>query len=55
MDLCLNTYCNYSTIDCWYLLQYVLQTKQDFWEFLAYFMKEKVNFIIATVMIIRAR
>jgi len=35
------TYYNYLTIDCWYLIKYVLQS---------FFMKEKVNFIVATAM-----
>jgi len=42
------TYYNYLTIDCQYLIKYVF--KQDFWEFEAFIMKEKVNFIVATAM-----
>jgi len=37
------TYYNYFTIDVWYLIKYGLQTKR-------FFMKEKVNFIVATFM-----
>jgi len=39
---------NYLTIDCWYLIKYVLQTR--LLGILSFFMKEKVNFIVATVM-----
>ena len=35
------TYYNYLTIDCWYLIKYVLQS---------FFMKEKVNLRVATAM-----
>jgi len=41
------TYYNYLTTDWWLLIKYVLQTR-----LLSLFMKEKVNFIVATVMTI---
>ena len=40
--------CNYLTIDCLYLIKYVLQTR--LLRILSFFMKEKVNFIVETVM-----
>ena len=40
-------YHNYLTIDCLYLIKYVLQTKVL--GILSFFMKEKVNLIFATV------
>ena len=42
------TYYNYLTIDCWYLIKYVLQTR--LLGILSSFLKEKVNFIAETVM-----
>ena len=42
------TYNNYLTIDRWCLIKYVLQTR--LLGVLSFFMKEKVNFIVATVM-----
>ena len=42
------TYHNYLTIDCLYLIKYVLQTR--LLGILSFFMKEKVNLIVATVM-----
>jgi len=42
------TYHNYLTIDCLFLIKYVLQTR--LLGILSFFMKEKVNFIAATVM-----
>ena len=42
------TYYNYLTIDWWYLINFVLQTR--LLGILSFFMKEKVNFIVATVM-----
>ena len=44
----LKTHNNYLNIDCWYLIKYVLRTR--LLVILSFFMKEKVNFIIATVM-----
>jgi len=46
MDFC-KTYKTYLTIDCWYLIQCVLQTR--LLEVLSFFMKEKVNFIVVTI------
>ena len=42
------TYFNYLTIDCLYLIKYVLQTR--LLEILSFFMKKKVNFIVVTTM-----
>jgi len=42
------TYYIYLTIDCWYLTKDVLQTR--LLGILSLFMKEKVNFIVATAM-----
>jgi len=42
------TYYNYLTIECWYLIKYVLQTR--LLGILNFFMKENVNFIVATTM-----
>jgi len=42
------TYHKYLTIDCLYVIKYVLQTR--ILGFLSFFMKEKVNLIVATVM-----
>ena len=42
------TYYNYLTIDCWYLIKYVLQTR--LLGFKAIFIKENVNFIVQTAM-----
>jgi len=42
------TYYNYLTIDCRYLIKYILQIR--FLGILSFFMKEKVNFIVSTVM-----
>ena len=44
---CFKAYHNYLTIDCLYLIKYVLQTR--FLGTLSFFMKEKVNLIFATV------
>jgi len=41
------TYHNYLTIDCLYLMKYVLQTR--LLGILSVFMKEKVNLIVETV------
>ena len=40
--------CWYLTIDCWHLIKYVLQTRH--FVILSFLMKEKVIFIVATVM-----
>ena len=42
------TYYKYSTFDCWYLIKYVLRTR--LLGILSFFMKESVNFIVATVI-----
>jgi len=42
------TYYDYLTIDVWYLIKYVLQTR--LFRILSFFIKERVNFIVATVM-----
>jgi len=42
------TYYNCLTIDYWYFIKYVLQTR--LLGILSFFMKEKVNFIVASVM-----
>jgi len=42
------TYYNYFTIDGWYLIKYVLQTR--LLRILNLFMKEKVNVIVVTAM-----
>jgi len=42
------TYYNYLTNNCWCLIKYVLQTR--LLGILSFFMKEKVNFIVATGM-----
>jgi len=42
------TYYNYLTIDCWYLIKYVLQTR--LLGILSFFYKRKVNFIVTTAM-----
>ena len=47
MDL-FKTYYKYISIDCWYLIKYVLQT--GLLGILSFVMKEKVNFIVATIM-----
>ena len=40
------TYYNYLTIECWYLTKYELETR-----FLrTFYIKEKVNFTVATVI-----
>ena len=43
-------YRNYLTIDCMYLIKYVLQTR--LLGILSFFIKEKVNLIVTTVMAI---
>ena len=43
---------NYLTIDCLYFIKYVLQTR--LLGILSFIMKEKVNFIVATIMEILA-
>ena len=48
MDFFLKAYYNYLTFNCWYLIKYVLQTRPL--GVLRLFMKEKINFIVATVM-----
>jgi len=50
MDFFSKTYYNYLTIDCWCLIKDVLQTR--LLVILSFFMKEEVNFIVATVMTI---
>jgi len=47
MDL-FKTYYNYLTVDCCCLIKYELQTR--LLGILTFFIKEKVNFIVATVM-----
>jgi len=42
------TYYIYLTIDCWYLIKYILQTR--LLGILNFLMKERVNLIVATVM-----
>ena len=42
------TYLNYLTIECLYVIKYVLQTR--LLGILSVFMKEKVNLIVATVI-----
>jgi len=42
------TYYTYLTIDCWYLINYVLQTR--LLGILSFFMKETLNCIVATAM-----
>ena len=43
-----NTYYNYLTNDCWYLIKYVIQTRR--FGNLSFFMKENVNIIVETAM-----